>query len=96
MTIQLTGGGRLPKSPFFNNSALYSENYANFAQLSGQVTRHFRHFSIYAGGENLTGYKQKNPIINIPEIGYYDPTLIYAPLHGAMFYAGIRLKLKYK
>ena len=96
MTLQINGGGRLPKSPIFNNSALYSENYANFAQLSGQVTRHFRHFSLYAGGENLTGYKQKNPIINIPETGYYDPTLIYAPLHGAMFYAGIRLKLNYK
>ena len=74
----------------------WDSTFPAFAQLSGQITRWFRHWSIYLGGENLTGYKQKNPIINIPETGYYDPTLIYAPLHGAMFYAGIRLKLNYK
>lgn len=27
-----------------------------------QITRWFRHWSIYVGGENLTNFKQKTPI----------------------------------
>ena len=96
LTLQLNGGGRLPSSPVINNTKIYSESYSAFAQLSGQVTRHFRHFSLYIGGENLTNYKQKNPIINIQSANYYDPTLVWGPISGAMVYAGFRLKFNYK
>lgn len=96
LTLQLNGGGRLPSSPVINNTKIYSENYSAFAQLSGQVTRHFRHISVYIGGENLTNYKQKNPIINIQSANYYDPTLVWGPISGAMVYAGFRLKFNYK
>ncbi len=96
LTLQVNGGGRLPKSPVFDNMKIYDEKYHAFAQLSGQITRHFRHISLYVGGENLTNYKQSNPIINIQTENYYDPTLVWGPLHGAMIYAGFRLKLNYK
>lgn len=68
--------------------------YPTYFQLQAQVTRFFRHFDIYLGGENLTGYKQKNPIISAhnPWSPEFDATQVYAPIDGAMVYLGLRLK----
>lgn len=85
-TLQLNGGGRLPNE---------LGSYKAFEQLTAQVTRYFRYFDIYVGGENLTNHKQKNPIINaaMPWSSSFDPTLVYGPIEGAMAYMGIRIKL---
>lgn len=68
--------------------------YPTFFQLQAQITRFFRHFDLYLGGENLTGYKQKDPVISgmNPWSRTFDATQIYAPVDGAMFYLGMRLK----
>ena len=93
--LQLNGGGRLPN--YYNeNGVLVSDaEFDAYPQLNVQITKWFRKFSIYVGGENLTGYHQKNPIISSenPWSKNFEPTLIYAPISGAMFYAGIRLNL---
>lgn len=89
VTLQLNGGGRMP-TPV---DGLWSDTFPAYEQLSAQVTRWFRHFSIYIGGENLTGYRQRHTIINAadPWSSTFDPTLIWGPVHGAMAYIGIRL-----
>ena len=96
VTLQLNGGGRMP-TPYITSdgSPSWNERYGAYEQLSAQVTRWFRHFSVYIGGENLTGFKQKNPIINAanPWSDTFDPTLVYGPIQGAMAYAGIRIKI---
>ena len=93
--LQLNGGGRLPD--YFNeNGKLVSDaEFDAFPQLNIQITKWFRKFSIYVGGENLTGYKQKNPIISAanPWSETFEPTLVYAPVSGAMFYVGLRCNL---
>ncbi len=98
-TLQLNGGGRMPK-PYKQSDGTMSwaETFKGFEQVSAQITRWFRHFSIYLGGENLTGFKQKNPIINAsnPWSKHFDPTLIYGPVHGMMFYIGIRFNMEKK
>ena len=85
-TMQFNGGGRVPGQ----------EDFKAYEQLSAQVTRWFRHFSIYIGGENLTGFKQKNPIINAanPFSNSFEPTLVWGPVSGAMGYIGIRFNLE--
>lgn len=92
-TLQINGGGRMP-APYLLPDGSYSwgERFKAFPQLNLQVTRWFRHFSIYAGGENLTGFKQKNPIIwsQDPWSPNFDSTMIWGPVHGAMAYIGIR------
>ena len=60
-TVQLNGGGRLPDN---HGTISMPEHFNAYEQVSAQVTRFFRHWSIYAGGENLTGFKQKNAIIS--------------------------------
>lgn len=71
----------------------YTE-YSPYFQLQAQVTRFFRHFDLYLGGENLTGYKQKDPVISgsNPWSASFDATQVYAPIDGAMVYLGMRVK----
>ena len=89
-TLQLNGGGRLPDN---HDTTLMPEHFKAYEQVSAQVTRFFRHWSIYAGGENLTGFKQKNAIISAdnPWSPDFDATMIYGPVHGAVFYIGARI-----
>ena len=95
-TLALNGGGRMPK-PYTTTDGTpsWKEDYPAFAQVNAQITRWFRKFSVYVGGENLTGYKQKNPIINAshPWSDTFDPTLVWGPMEGARAYIGIRYKL---
>lgn len=92
-TFALNGGGRLPQSyTKADGTPSWNDTFKAYPTLNVQVTREFRNFSIYAGGENLTGYKQKHPIVGYdhPWGDSFDPTLVYGPVSGAMFYAGIR------
>lgn len=62
-TLQLNGGGRMPSRYILEDGTpSWSARYGSFEQLSVQITRYFRRWSIYVGGENLTNFKQKNPI----------------------------------
>lgn len=93
-TLQLNGGGRLPDAYTNADGSLsWQQQYHAYALLSAQVTRFFRHWSIYAGGENLTGFKQKNPIVSAdnPWGRDFDSTMTWGPIDGALLYIGIRL-----
>lgn len=95
-TLQLNGGGRLPQSytrP--DGSEAWKSSFGSYEQLSAQVTRWFRHFSIYVGGENLTNFRQKQTIVDAanPWSNTFEPTLIWGPVHGATFYAGVRVNV---
>ena len=93
-TLQLNGGGHLP-TPYTlaDGTPSWNATFHGYEQLSAQITRWFRHFSVYIGGENLTGFRQKNPIFaaDNPWGSDFEPTLAWGPVHGAMFYAGIRV-----
>ena len=93
VTLQLNGGGRMP-TPYTKSDGTQSWNtsFKAYEQLSAQITRNFRHFSIYVGGENITNFKQKNPIVNASEPwgSNFDSTLVWGPIHGAVYYIGVR------
>ena len=94
VTLQLNSGGRMPDAYVDSNGKPSWDNrYKGYEQLSAQVTRFFRHWSIYAGGENITGFKQKNPIIGAddPWGSNFDSTMIWGPIHGPVYYIGVRL-----
>ena len=93
-TVQLNGGGRNPEPyQLADGSQSWSTRFHSFEQVSAQVTRWFRHWSIYVGGENLTGFKQKTPIYGAsnPWGSDFEPTLVWGPVEGRMFYAGVRV-----
>lgn len=93
VTLQLNGGGRMP-APYVMENGEWSWNtrFPTYPMLNVQVTRWFRHFSIYIGGENLTNFRQKNPIISSadPWGADFDSTMVWGPVEGAMAYIGIR------
>ena len=95
-TVQLNGGGRNPEPyQLADGTPSWSSRFHSFEQVSAQITRWFRHWSIYVGGENLTGFKQKTPIYGAaqPWGKGFEPTLIWGPVEGRMFYAGVRVKI---
>lgn len=93
VTFQLNGGGRMP-APYLlqNNEWSWSRRFPAYPILNFQATRWFKHFSIYGGIENITNYRQKNPIISSdnPWGPNFDSTMVWGPIEGTMFYAGIR------
>lgn len=95
-TLQLNGGGRMP-TPYTqaDGTPSWPSRYHGFEQVSAQVTRWFRHFSVYIGGENLTGRRQHQPIYGAgdPWGKTFEPTMVWGPVSGAMGYVGIRLNI---
>lgn len=94
VTLQMNGGGRMPNSYTLPDGASsWDVRYRSYQLLSAQITRWFRHWSIYVGGENMTNFKQKNPIMGAsdPWNTNFDSTMIWGPVHGAMYYVGLRL-----
>ncbi len=98
-TFNWIGEQRLPSTlanPAVYQLAAYSPNYQ---LINAQVTRTFSStFEMYLGAENLGNFKQKNAIIasDNPNSPYFDSTMIYGPVFGNMFYAGLRFKIKAK
>ena len=92
LTLQLNGPGRVPA--YYDGATLVpSGMFPAYPQLNMQLTRDFRHFSLYVGGENLTNYRQPVPVINAadPLSASFDPTLVWGPVMGIMAYAGVRM-----
>ena len=90
-TVQLNGRTRLPGS-LADKTSSHSPAYA---LLFAQVTKRFRHFDVYIGGENLLSYRQQNPILgwDEPFSNRFDASQVWAPITGSKYYAGIRFNL---
>lgn len=71
-------------------------SYPTYFQLQAQVTREFRHFALYAGGENLTNYRMGHPVLGAddPWGTAFDATQVWGPTEGAMGYVGVRFKFE--
>ena len=84
VTGHLNGKGRR-----YDNTSLPA-----YFLLQAQVTREFRRWTVYAGGENLTGYRMKNPILNAsdPWSPSFDATQMWGPAERGMYYVGVRFK----
>ncbi|RSK42231.1 TonB-dependent receptor [Hymenobacter perfusus] len=67
-----------------------------YALLNTQLTRAFKRFEIYAGVENLTNYRQSNPIegASQPFGPNFDAAMIWGPVYGRLTYAGLRFTLQ--
>ena len=75
---------------------LYPEgSTAIYPLLYAQVTRRFKGFDIYVGGENLTNYTQPLPVISAadPFSTTFDAASVWGPLMGAKIYAGFRITI---
>ncbi len=97
VTYNWLGEQRLPNTT--TNLPAYRLNpYAPaFGVFNAQITRTFSSvFEVYIGGENIGNYKQDNAIVSAsdPFGTYFDSSMIYGPVFGQMYYAGLRFKIK--
>ncbi len=94
VTWQLHGGGRMPAPYTLSDGTTpsWDTRYKPYRLLSAQVTRWFRHASVYAGGENMTNFKQQHPVVGAsdPWGEDFDSTMIWGPVHGTVYYIGVR------
>ncbi len=96
VTAQFNGSSRIPDTSG-NPVAYRLDKFSpRYTLLNGQITKYFRKWEIYVGAENITNFKQKNPILapNDPFGNYFDSSLIWGPITGRKFYVGIRYRIK--
>ena len=93
-TTQLNGGGRLPDPDPVN--PLWEKEFKPYVVMNAQITKYFRTWSIYLGSEDLTGFVQKNPIVDVnnPFGNDFDATMVWGPTHGRKIYIGVRWSLE--
>ena len=91
VTWNYIGKSRIPTHQLINK-----EFSTSFYLINAQMTKKFRKFDVYLGGENLLSEIQENPILmaNNPSDELFDASLIYAPVMGRVIYAGLRYKIK--
>jgi len=91
------GAQRLPYTGD-NTAANQLAEYTNpFSTLNAQITKVFSDtFEVYVGGENIGNYQQHRVILGAddPFGSEFDSTIVYGPIFGQMYYAGLRFKIK--
>jgi outer membrane receptor for ferrienterochelin and colicin len=96
LTAQFNGGGRMPNPD--EADPMWDNEFTWYPQLMAQITKYFRTWSIYLGAENITNFKQKNPVIDStnPFSQNFDASMAWGPIHGAKVYVGFRWALNRK
>ncbi|MFI5133626.1 MAG: carboxypeptidase-like regulatory domain-containing protein [Chitinophagales bacterium] len=98
-TFNYNGRKRIPNTaanPAQYQPGNYSPSYILMnAQVSKTIGKNHP-FDVYVGGENLTGFYQKDAVIaaDQPFSQYFDASLVWGPVAGRMIYIGWRYKLK--
>jgi hypothetical protein len=96
-TISVFGSSRLPVA----DTTITTQNL-EFSEIypiaNAQITYIYKKWDFYLGGENITNFKQNNPIIDSenPFGSKFDATRIWGPVMGINIYAGIRYSIKRK
>ena len=94
-TTQLVGESRIPSTIGNASENIRKEKSSAYFLMNTQLTRRFRHVEVYIGSENLGDYRQPDAIISAdkPFDAEFDASMIWGPIFGRSFYAGLRLML---
>jgi outer membrane receptor for ferrienterochelin and colicins len=90
-TLQLMGSSRYPMviDPGLLETRPLETPWFSIVLL--QMTKSFGPVELYAGVENLLDYRQENPLVDPgnPNGEHFDASLVFAPIFGRTFYAGV-------
>lgn len=93
VTLQWIGDQRLPSTLANDEEFRLNSRSDDYFLLGAQVTRAFnKKFEFYIGGENLLNFIQPRAILSAeqPNSEFFDASLVWGPVFGAMAYAGLR------
>ena len=90
VTAQFNGVSRMPDG--------FDRPFTWYPQLMAQVTKYWRTCSLYVGAENMTNFKQENPIVDSfnPYGADFDASMVCGPTMGWKIYLGFRYDLEKK
>lgn len=96
VTVQVNGAARLPQMTDPETGEALATASPVFPTLFAQVSKTIKRWEIYVGGENLTDFRQKNPVLGAsdPYGTGFDASRVWGPIFGAMGYAGVRFKIQ--
>ena len=99
VTAQFNGVGRMPDgfTAFGDLQGGYGapKPLSWYPQLMAQVTKYWKTCSLYVGAENMTNFKQDQPIIDSfnPFGPNFDASMVCGPTTGWKVYVGFRYEL---
>ena len=96
-TFNWIGQQQLPNTMSNPVNDRLTEFSKSYSVMNAQITRTFSStFEMYVGGENIANYKQDKAILGSenPFGPNFDASIVYAPVFGQMYYAGLRFKIK--
>ena len=96
-TFNWLGKQQLPNTASNPSNDRLPEFSPSFGVMNAQITRTFSGtFEMYIGGENIGNYRQDKSILGAdnPFGPNFDTSIVYAPVFGQMYYAGLRFKIK--
>jgi outer membrane receptor protein involved in Fe transport len=94
-TTQFNGPSRIPTTAGNPSEYQRGTSAPSYTIINAQVTKYFKKWNVYLGGENLLNYKQEDPIIaaDDPFGKYFDSSMIWGPVSGMNIYLGLRFTL---
>ncbi|MFV8376735.1 TonB-dependent receptor plug domain-containing protein [Flavobacterium sp. LB1P71] len=96
-TFNWIGKQQLPNTASNPMNDRLPEFSPSYSLMNAQITRTFSSiFEMYVGGENIGNYTQEKVILGSekPFGPNFDTSIVYAPVFGQMYYAGLRFKIK--
>jgi outer membrane receptor for ferrienterochelin and colicin len=96
-TFNWVGKQQLPNTATNGIQDRLPEFSPSYSLMNAQITKTFSStFEVYLGGENIGNYKQEKAILGSdnPFGPNFDASIVYAPVFGQMYYAGLRFKIK--
>ena len=92
VTAQINGPMRLPH---FAAQAWGMEESPVYPMFYAQITRRFKGIDVYAGAENIAGFRQQDAIIlaGSPLANGFNASCVWGPLMGSRYYLGLRYTL---
>ncbi len=100
LTTQFNGDSRVPDLSGNATAVTNGQNIERspfYVIMNAQVTKSLgKYWEVYVGGENLTNYTQKYPIISAdnPQSEDFDASMVWGPLSGIRAYVGVRFTVK--
>lgn len=91
-TLQYVGEQRIPDTSGNPVAFQVATKGVAYFLLNAQIARQFnKTLRLYVGAENITGYTQKDPIIDVsnPFGNYFDGGMVWAPIMPGGIYAGL-------
>ncbi|MHC1707813.1 MAG: TonB-dependent receptor [Bacteroidales bacterium] len=96
-TTQVNGPVRIPDQYKMPESIRRDYDHSkSWVNILAQVTKKYKNWDFYLGGENLANFTQDDPITEAfaPYHTHFDTSMVWGPLTGASVYAGLRYSIK--